>query len=93
MIETPRLHLVPFEVDHAAALQSGSSKLGPLLGVTVPEGWPHTRARQVHVYVVPGTDDGSMAGGRRWHSKKDVERALRFAEENGWGGSSLCRRT
>ena len=41
MIETPRLHLIPFEVEHAAALQSGSSKLGSLLGVSVAEGWPH----------------------------------------------------
>jgi hypothetical protein len=25
-----------------------------------------------------------MSASRRWHPKKDVERALRFAEEQGW---------
>lgn len=41
MIETPRLRLIPFEIDHAAVLERGRSALGDLLGIDVPEGWPH----------------------------------------------------
>jgi ribosomal-protein-alanine N-acetyltransferase len=40
MIETERLHLIPFEADHADALERGPSELGALLGVAIPDAWP-----------------------------------------------------
>lgn len=39
MIKTPRLHLVPYTADHAAAL--AKAQLGLLLGALIPQGWPH----------------------------------------------------
>lgn len=40
MIETRRLHLIPFEIDQVVALGRGRQELGVLLGVDIPDGWP-----------------------------------------------------
>src|SRR5688572_3831520 len=41
MIETPNLKLAPCELSHFEAYLRDASELGSLLGVTIPEGWPH----------------------------------------------------
>ena len=41
MIETPRLRLIPLELDHVQALERGTQELAALLGAVVPGGWPH----------------------------------------------------
>ncbi len=41
MIETERLSLVPMESRHRRAFHAGRQELGRLLGVSIPEQWPH----------------------------------------------------
>jgi RimJ/RimL family protein N-acetyltransferase len=60
VIQTPRLHLVPFELDHAVALAGGRLELGALLGVAIPDGWPHfPEAYSVEAFSTP--EDGASA--------------------------------
>ncbi len=41
MIECERLHLVPCEPAHIAALLRSREELGTMLQITLPDGWPH----------------------------------------------------
>ena len=41
MIETDNLRLVTVERVHVEALSRDKRELAPILGVTVPDGWPH----------------------------------------------------
>lgn len=41
MIETRRLRLKPVERRHREAFQQGKGSLGKLLGVAMPDAWPH----------------------------------------------------
>jgi [ribosomal protein S5]-alanine N-acetyltransferase len=41
VIETPRLLLIPLELKHVQALERDPQQLAALLGLTIPDGWPH----------------------------------------------------
>ncbi len=41
MIETERLRLIPIAARHRRAFRTGRETLGRLLGVSIPDDWPH----------------------------------------------------
>lgn len=62
-MEMPRLRLIPFTVEHAAALERGRSHLASLLRAHVPEAWPHFPEAYVwrRAGMGEGDDDSSSA--------------------------------
>lgn len=65
MIDTPRLHLTRFHIEHAVALQRGRSELAAILGVAIPEGWPHFPEAYAVDHVVT-TGGGPDAASDTW---------------------------
>ena len=60
MIETENLQLIPCGPSHPATVLKGKKGLEPLLGVSVPGGWPVFPGAIPHIYGKLGSDPASV---------------------------------